>query len=149
MPREALVTDLIEALVQAVRCQEPRSAIATLDSAWHLGLVDEEEIGEVFSRLPRRYRRLRGLLDKRSESGPETLVRLLLRALGCHVDVQPSSWLQQKRDRRRDLAAARLGYTTVRLLAEDVMWSRELVQSALKEIIAHGRSGRSRSVHNS
>ena len=173
MPRDALVTDLIEALVQAIRCQEPRAAIATLDSAWHLGLVDEEAIAEVFSRLPRRYRRLRGLLDRRSESGPETLVRLMLRALGCRVDVQPSirgvgrvdfvvdgwliiecdseefhsSWLAQRRDRRRDLAAARLGYTTVRLLAEDVMWNRELVQAALKDVIAHGPSPRG--AHNS
>lgn len=165
VPREALVTDLVEALVQATRCQQPRAAIATLDSAWHLGLVDEEGIAEVFSRLPRRYRRLRALLDKRSESGPETLVRLMLRALGCRIDVQPSirgvgrvdfvvdgwliiecdseefhsSWAAQKRDRRRDLEAARLGFTTLRLLAEDIMWNRELVQSALKEVITRGR----------
>ncbi|WP_228484529.1 type IV toxin-antitoxin system AbiEi family antitoxin domain-containing protein [Microbacterium cremeum] len=165
VPREALVTDVVEALVQAVRCQEPRAAIATLDSAWHLGIVGEEDIAEVFSRLPRRYRRLRGLLDRRSESGPETLVRLMLRAQGCRVEVQRpiagvgrvdflvdgwliiecdsqefhSSWTAQKRDRRRDLEAARLGYTTLRLLAEDIMWNRELVHSALKDVIARGR----------
>lgn len=171
MPREALVTTFVEALAQAVRCQEPRAAIAALDSAWHLGLVDEEGIAEVFSRLPRRYRRLRGLLDRRSESGPETLVRLMLRALGCRIDVQPSirgvgrvdflvdgwliiecdseefhsGWAGHKRDRRRDLEAARLGYTTLRLLAEDIMWNRDRVQSALKEVIARGyRPGRVR-----
>lgn len=164
MPREALVTDVIEALVQATRCQEPRAALATLDSAWHLGLVDEEGIADIFARLPRRYRRLRGLLDRRSESGPETLVRLMLKALGCSIEVQPSiqgvgrvdflvdgwliiecdseeyhsDWAAQKRDRRRDLEAARLGFTTLRLLAEDIMWNRELVQSALKQIIGRG-----------
>lgn len=164
VPREVLITHLSEALAQAVRCQSPRAAIATLDSAWHLGLVDEEVISEVFSRLPHRYRALRPLLDRRSESGPESLMRLLLRAMGCHVEVQVpipgvgrvdfvvdgwliiecdseefhSGWTAQKRDRRRDVAAARLGYVTVRFIAEDIMWNRDAVQSDLKKIIALG-----------
>nr|WP_179492867.1 DUF559 domain-containing protein [Microbacterium immunditiarum] len=159
-----LATSVVEALVQATRCQEPRAAVATLDSAWHLGLIDEGDLAVIFSALPRRYRVLRQLLDRRSESGPETLVRLILRAIGCRVDVQVqlthvgrvdfvvdewliiecdsgqfhSDWEAQKRDRRRDLAAARLGYSTVRLLAEDVMWHADAVQSALREIIARG-----------
>lgn len=168
-----LITDVIEALVQATKCQEPRAAIATLDSAWHRGLVDAHDIAEVFTRLPQKYRRLRSLLDPRSESGPESLMRLILRGLGCRFDVQVSvprvgrvdfivdgwlivecdseafhsGWQSQKRDRRRDLAAARLGYTTVRVLAEDVMFDREEVLDALREILTHGR--RSTRVPNS
>jgi len=91
----------------------------------------------------------------------------MLRAIGCPFDVQVqlagvgrvdfvvdgwliiecdsgqfhSDWEAQKRDRRRDLAAARLGYSTVRLLAEDVMWRGDAVLSALREIIARGPGG--------
>ena len=54
-PARALAADLVEALAQACRCQSPRDAVATLDSAWHRGLVDEADIAAVFARLPRRY----------------------------------------------------------------------------------------------
>lgn len=154
-------------------CQEPRAALATLDSAWHLGLVDEAGIAEVFDRLPRRFSALRPLLDRRSESGTETIVRLILRGLGCRFDVQVwidtvgrvdflvdgwliiecdseahhAAWAVHKRDRRRDLAAARLGYTTIRPLAEDILYHREQVQAALTDIIASGH--RPMPVHNS
>ena len=33
--RRHLAADLVEALAQSVRCQSPRDAVATLDSAWH------------------------------------------------------------------------------------------------------------------
>jgi very-short-patch-repair endonuclease len=161
----ALAADLVEALAQSVRCQHPREAIATLDSAWHHGLVHEEEIAAVFALLPRRYRRLRGLLDPRSESGPETIMRLMLRGLGCHVEVQVSipgvgrvdfvvdgwlivecdskayhaGWKTQKRDRARDIAAAALGYTTVRPIAEDILYRREQTLASMKAIVSHAR----------
>lgn len=161
--RAALAADLIEALAQACRCQSPRDAVATLDSAWHHGLVDEDGIAAIFSRLPRRYRTLRELLDRRSESGAETLMRLLLRGLGADVDVQVvipgvgrvdlvvdgwlivecdsrafhEGWEAQKRDRARDMAAAALGYTTVRPLAEDILYRLPGVLAAMKAIVAH------------
>jgi very-short-patch-repair endonuclease len=161
--RDALAADLIEALAQACRCQAPRDAIATLDSAWHHGLVDEEGIAAVFVRLPQRSRALQDLLDRRSESGAETLMRLLLRSLGVHVDVQRridgvgrvdivvdgwlivecdskahhEGWQSQKRDRARDLAAAALGYTTVRPIAEDILYRQEEVLAVMRAILAH------------
>ncbi len=161
---DELVVGIVEALAQAVRCQSPRASVATLDSAWHLGLVDEAGIDEVMARLPRRYAVLRRLLDPRSEAGTESLVRLLLRALGCDVDLQVTipgvgrvdllvdgwliiecdskqfhgGWAEHKNDRRRDLAALGLGFTTVRLLAEDVFFSPERVQADLRAAIARG-----------
>jgi very-short-patch-repair endonuclease len=160
--REDLCADIIGALAQACRCQEPRAAIATLDSAWHLGLVDEDGISAVFALLPRRFRGLRSLLDPRSEAGSETIMRLMLRMLGCGVEVQAtiagvgrvdfvvdgwliiecdseahhSGWAAQKRDRRRDLAAARLGYTTIRPIAEDILFHREQTFASLKTILS-------------
>jgi very-short-patch-repair endonuclease len=166
----ALSAELIEALAQACRCQSPRDAIATLDSAWHIGLVDEPGIAEVFGLLPRRFRRLRALLDPRSESGPETLMRLMLRGIGCHVDVQVQiegvgrvdlvvdgwlivecdshahheGWASQRHDRRRDLAAAALGYSTVRPVAEDIVYRHERTLKVMKTIVAQAASRRRR-----
>jgi len=168
----ALTSDLAEALAQAVRCQGPREAIATLDSALHARLIDEDALARVFARLPRRFQALRRLVDARSESGSETLMRLILRTLDCHVELQVrirgvgrvdfvvdgwlivecdseehhSGWAAQKRDRRRDLAAARLGYTTVRVIAEDIFHHRDEVRQALDEALGHGprRRGRAR-----
>ncbi|MFG6403949.1 endonuclease domain-containing protein [Microbacterium sp. P04] len=161
-----LAADLVEALVQSCRCQQPRESVATLDSAWHLGLIDDVDLDEVFARLPARYRPLRALLDRRSEAGTESLVRLILRGLRCSFEVQVSvrgvgrvdfvvdGWLivecdsrahhgdpaDQIRDRRRDLAAAQQGFVTLRLMAEEVLYSPESVVCALKAVLALHRS---------
>lgn len=163
--RDDIMAPIVEALAQAVRCQGIRAAIATMDSAWHLGLVGEDDIGAVFELLPRRYRRMRGLLDPRSESGPETLVRLMLRATGASIELQVlidgvgrvdlvvDGWLviecdsrahhssmeAQLNDRRRDLALAALGYCVLRLLAEDIMYHPDRVQAALRGILRNRR----------
>jgi len=162
--RGALPADIVEALAQSCRCQPPRDAIATLDSAWHHGLVDEEGIAAVFRRLPQRFRVLQTLLDRRCESGCESLMRLMLRGMGAHVSVQVrirgvgrvdfvvdgwliiecdsrahhEGWSAQRKDRRRDLAAAALGYTTVRPLAEDILFRPEEVGAEIRRILAHG-----------
>lgn len=164
--REDLHADLIEALTQSCRCQEPRAAVATLDSAWHLGLIGEDDLAEIFGRLPVRFRGLRRLLDQRSESGPETFMRLMLRMMGCRIEVQPvvrgvgrvdfivdgwliiecdseahhSGWDAQKRDRRRDLRAAALGYTTIRPIAEDILYHRDEVFASIRAAIEGRRS---------
>ena len=161
--RTRLAADIIEALAQACRCQTPRDAIATLDSAWHLGFVDEEGIAAVFAHLPRRFRVLRGLLDRRAEAGTESLVRLMMRMLGCSVETQVdipgvgrvdllvdgwliiecdsrahhASWEERRRDTRRDLAAAALGYTTVRPIAEDVFDRPQEVFTQLRRALDH------------
>ncbi|MEV8271663.1 type IV toxin-antitoxin system AbiEi family antitoxin domain-containing protein [Microbacterium sp. NPDC077184] len=159
-PRAASVEPL-DALACALRCQPPRSALASLDSALHGGHLRMDELDELFRLLPRRHRVLRRLIDARAESGPETLVRLLLRSLGAAFDVQVfiagvgrvdflvegwlivecdsrefhSDWDAQRRDRRRDQAAAALGYTTFRPIAEDIIWHPDVVRSALRGLL--------------
>lgn len=54
--------EAFDAVAQAVRCQDPRFAVATLDSVLHHWLLRLDELDELFAALPRRYRRLRGLL---------------------------------------------------------------------------------------
>ena len=160
--------ELFDAVACAVRCQPPRAALATLDSALRCGLVDADDLDEIFRVLPRRHRVLRRLIDPRAESGPETLVRLILRSLGVPFEVQVaiagvgrvdflvdgwlivecdseafhSTWDDQRRDRRRDQAAAALGYATNRPVAEDIMWHSDRVRAALAGLLSGRRGGR-------
>ncbi|WP_460785333.1 endonuclease domain-containing protein [Microbacterium tumbae] len=162
---DALTAPLVEALAQSVRCQGARNAVTTLDSACHLGLVDEEDLNAVFALLPHRLRSIRRLIDGRSESGPESLVRLMLRALGRDFDVQVEidgvgrvdfvvdGWLviecdsrefhsspkAQLADRERDLALASRGYLVLRLLAEDIMYRRDRVLIAMCGVLGRHR----------
>ncbi len=92
---------------------------------------------------------------------------LILRAIGCSFDVQVtvsgvgrvdfvvdgwliiecdseafhSSWEQQKRDRRRDQAAAAQGFSTSRPITEDIMWHPDEVRAAVVGLLA-GRAHR-------
>lgn len=164
----ATAVEPLDALACAMRCQPPRAALATLDSALHRGLIRADELDELFRLLPRRHRLLRRLVDARAESGPETLLRLMLKSLGASFDVQVkiagvgrvdfvvdgwlivecdseefhSSWDAQRRDRRRDQAAAALGYATFRPIAEDILWHPESVRAALAGLLASRRLAR-------
>ena len=160
-PQSACV-ELLDALVQAVRCQPVRAAVATLDSALNTGAFDPDDLDELFRALPCRYAVIRRLLDPRCQSGPETLMRLMLRSAGLRFQVQVpipgigvvdflvegwliiecdsrahhSTWDAQRRDRRRDQRAAELGYATYRPIAEDIMWNPEAVLAALRGLLS-------------
>ena len=151
----------LDALYDAVLCQPPRAAIATIDSAVRLGIVRARDLDELFAALPRRRQGLRRLIDPRAESGPESLMRLILRSIGrpfepqvtipgvgrvdflvservvveCDSEAHHSSWEAQKADRRRDQAAAALGLVTYRPIAEDIMWRADEVRAAASGII--------------
>ncbi|MCZ4302544.1 endonuclease domain-containing protein [Microbacterium oxydans] len=155
------VSTLHAAVRHAVRCQTPRATVATLDSLTHHGLMTMAELQALFEDLPARFRPLLRLVDSSAASGPETLVRLMLRALGLayetqvlisgvgYVDFIVDGWLiiecdsrefhegwgKQQQDRHRDIAAARAGYVTIRPLAADILRSPLSVQAALREII--------------
>jgi hypothetical protein len=154
-------TGVLDALVHAVRCQPARYAIASIDSALNKGLIDEGDLAELFAALPARYAVLRTFLDGRAQSGPETLVRLMVLALGHAVELQVlfegvgfvdllvdgwlvvecdskahhSSWRQQIKDYRRDLALAQAGYPVLRLTAQDILYRPEAVHAALRGLL--------------
>ncbi|MDZ8201514.1 hypothetical protein RZO50_08300 [Microbacterium sp. SSW1-59] len=156
---------VVDALAHAVRCQPARHAVATLDSALHRGLVGEAEIAEIFASLPSKYRIVRALLDHRAESGTETLMRLMVRAAGATYDLQVvidgvgrvdilvdgwlviecdseefhSSWRQQLKDRRRDLALAQRGYATWRVTAAQILYQPQEVAAGLRGLLGAHR----------
>lgn len=155
------VTSLRAAVAHSVRCQTPRAVIATLDSILHHGLLTMSQLESLFRDLPARFQTLFRLVDASAESGPETFVRLILRAIGARYETQVhidgvgrvdfvvdgwliiecdsrefhDGWARQRRDRGRDLAAARRGFVTVRPVAADILHRPEMVQQALREII--------------
>jgi hypothetical protein len=169
-PAEAATcVSILLALAHAVVCQPPRAAIASIDSALNKGLIREEHVATIFGALPAKYRVLARLVDGRAQSGPETLVRLMLIGLGCVVDLQVrfegvgfvdivadgwlvvecdsrqhhSSWEQQVKDYTRDLKLAQRGSSVLRLTARDIMEHPEEVLAALRGLI-EARSPRTR-----
>jgi very-short-patch-repair endonuclease len=154
---------LIGAVRESIRCQAPRAAVATLDSLLHHGVMTRGQLEEVFRALPPRYRALLALVDESAESGPETFLRLLLRTLGVPFDTQVvisgvgrvdfvvdgwlivecdsrefhEGWEKHAHDRRRDLAAAALGFVTIRPLAVDIMERPEEVMRLLTAILGN------------
>jgi very-short-patch-repair endonuclease len=158
----AACVSVVDAVIQAVLCQTPRHAIATIDSALNKRLIATTDLADVFSKLPARFAVLRGLVDGRAQSGPETLVRLMARSLGCSIALQVKfdgvgyvdlvlddwlvvecdsrefhhDWAQQVKDRERDLALAARGYATLRLTAAQILYRPTEVQEALRRLLA-------------
>lgn len=158
---DATTTDIVDAIVHSVLCQEPRAAVATVDSALHLRLITLVQLADVFALLPAKYGVLRPLVDGRAESGPESLMRLILRSLGCSVEVQVkiagvgrvdlvvdgwlviecdskafhSGWEKQQADRTRDQLLAALGYTSLRPTADDILHRSEQVIAAVRGLL--------------
>ncbi|GGD68157.1 endonuclease domain-containing protein [Microbacterium murale] len=152
---------LHDALRQAIRCQSARAALATLDSVLHHKLMTLNQLEGVFSTLPARYGVLLSLVDPTAASGPETFMRLILRALGLryetqvhlpgvgYVDFLVEGWLiiecdskewhegwdKQVEDRHRDIAAAKLGCVTIRPLASEILHDSARVRESVASVI--------------
>ncbi len=152
---------VLEALVHAVRCQPARYAIASIDSALNKNLLAVDQLSQLFAALPARFGVLRSFVDGRAQSGPETLVRLMVLALGHAVELQVeftgvgyvdmlvngwlviecdsrayhSSWRQQLKDHRRDLLLAQRGHPVLRLTAQDILYRPEAVHAAIRGLL--------------
>lgn len=164
---QATGVHVMDALAQAIECQAPRAAVATIDSALHLGVIDADDLDEIFLHVSAQRRVLRRFVDGRAESGPETLVRLIAVMLGFEIELQRrfpgvgrvdlvldgwlvvecdsaqfhSGWESQKRDRRRDVALAALGMASLHIIAEDILYHPERVVEALRNLREARRRG--------
>lgn len=160
-PAPLHVVALEDAIVQAVRCQTPRAAIATLDSLLHHRVLTMNRLRELFTLLPARFGALLPLIDGTAESGPETFMRLILRTLGVRFEAQVviagigrvdflvegwliiecdsrafhEGWRKQVEDRHRDLTGAEQGYVTIRPLAADLMHEPGATRDRIARVI--------------
>ncbi|HWR86582.1 MAG TPA: hypothetical protein VN200_11365 [Rhodoglobus sp.] len=148
---------VVDALAQALRCQPPVLAVASIDNALFLRKVTVGEVRRMLATMPRSVRRLGRWIDARSEAGQETVLRRLVHEAGLPYEVQVTipgvgrvdllvagclileadsrlahaGWEAAARDRRRDLVAASLGFRTLRPTYEHTMLEPELVLAAI------------------
>jgi very-short-patch-repair endonuclease len=154
-----------DALVQVLRCQQTVHALASIDSALHLGFIEAGDLTSIFAAAPGRVAHLRTQVDGRAESGQETMLRRIIADAGLQYDVQVlfesigrvdfvvegclvveadsrmahDGWEKHVRDRGRDLALARVGYMSLRPAYQHTMANPGLVREAILNLVATRR----------
>ncbi|MGO4105147.1 endonuclease domain-containing protein [Leifsonia sp. YAF41] len=159
---------LIDAMIQILRCQQPRFALASLDNALRKKLLSPNDVPLIFARLPLELQYLKGYVDARSDSGQETVLRFIVREAGYDFEIQVSiddvgrvdlvvegclvveadsrefheGWAAQVRDRIRDRNLAAQQYMSYRALYSDIMFNPERVLAAIRGLLAANRNYR-------
>ncbi|HAM25156.1 MAG TPA: hypothetical protein DCP11_00190 [Microbacteriaceae bacterium] len=153
-----------QTLAQIFLSADQTTALCSCDSALNKGLLDTFQSFELFERLPRRFRRLRPLLDARADSGLETIIRLWLVSLGldvrtqvaiggCAVDLlvgaslvietDGSEWHSDEerfnKDRKRTAQLQARGYTVIKLSYQMIMFNWPLVEAVVRAALRSGR----------
>lgn len=152
---------MVDALAQAVRCQKPEHALASIDNALHLGLVTELDLADMFSGLPAHHQWLRKAVDGRAESGQESVLRHIVTGAGlsCELQVEVPTvgrvdmivegrlvveadsrlahdgWDKHVDDRRRDLVLASMGLASLRPAYPHIMYRPELIRDAILSLL--------------
>jgi very-short-patch-repair endonuclease len=156
-----------DALVQIIRCQEPRFALAALDLALHERRIRHHDLAEIFAMVPAAQQSLRSRIDARSEAGQETVLREVILNAGLRCEIQVvidgvgrvdtlvegcvvveadsqgfhKEWEQHVRDRSRDLLLAERGYVSLRVLYQHIMFEPETVVAAIRHLVEISRNG--------
>jgi very-short-patch-repair endonuclease len=156
---------LRDTLLQSLSCQSIWNSVATFDSALHLGLVTAADVAGVFALAPYRVRPVAALIDARAESGPESILRMIVRSAGftCvpqvtidgvgRVDLVVEGrlvleadsrtwhqgWEKQRADRERDIELARRRYLSLRPVSDHILYSPQLVREAIEGLMATSR----------
>ncbi|HEU4806633.1 MAG TPA: hypothetical protein VFT01_00095 [Homoserinimonas sp.] len=146
----------MDALAQAIRCQDEEHAVACIDSALRHRVISPEGWRTLLRNLPERLTPLAKRVDARADSGNETIVRLRLLAAGMSVEPQAhipgvgavdlvvdglvalevdsegfhSSREQRRTDRARTLLALAYGMPSMRIGPEHLPWQEWAVALA-------------------
>lgn len=150
-PVTTAIDSPLDAMACAAECVSAEDWIILCDSVMNLRSWSVERLAGEMRPISRRARALMEKCDGRSQSGTETAVRVRLRAIGFHVDVQPTVPTvgqvdlrvgklliecdsrehhtgvdTYQKDRHRDRAALLRGDLTLRLTYQDVFhdWPR-------------------------
>lgn len=150
------------AIACALRCQQAGDAVAVLDSAVRLQVIHPDDLAEIGTALGPGAERLVARCHPSSESGTETLVRLMLTRLriGFRAQVEiagvgRTDFLVGDRliievdgrehhanpaafaaDRRRDAQALELGYLVIRVTWQEAMSDLAPLQRRVRTIVA-------------
>jgi very-short-patch-repair endonuclease len=159
-----------DALAQIIRCQDPKFALAALDTALHEGKIHSDDLPEIFGGVPARFQHLRHQIDARVDAGQETVLRRLVLEAGLKCEIQVSivgvgrvdmvieecvvveadsrshhkSWEEHVRDRTRDRRLAERKYVSLRVLYQDIMFDPEGVIRAIRALVEICRHGSAR-----
>lgn len=158
----------LDALSQIVDCQPVHIAVAVLDSALRIGLLDTEGIQTVHGRVARARRWMLRELDASAQSGTESIVRTVLRRAGLQVtsqvefagvgfvdfmvgervviEVDSEAWHggaeQQRRDYARDLELAARGAIVIRVNYSQALYDHPGIVRAVLAALATARGER-------
>ena len=167
-PSSDALDSVMSSIARLITCSPLDHAIVAIDSALNTRrgsrhVLEESELAQILSVLPRKYRRIMQLVDASSQSCLETLCRLRLRRRGLRVrtqvhiprvgtvDVLVGERLiieldsrthhlgtNYEKDRARDLELFRLGFTVIRVSYRRVMEDWTSVEQAILQAVRRG-----------
>lgn len=160
------VSSVEELIPQVLRSEKPEIAIAILDSVLRRSSLGRLDLEHAAAALPRRLRRLLSLVDRRAESGSESIVRVLLAQAGipavpqvrvpfsdldrldlvvgdrlvleCDSRAHHSTPAELDRDNARDLALVALGFVVLRLRYRSIVTDPHGVVLAVQRLVESG-----------
>ncbi|WP_293698653.1 DUF559 domain-containing protein [uncultured Agrococcus sp.] len=154
---------VVEALAQYVRSTREYWAVAAVDSALNKGVITKDDLGTLASSLNREQRRWLRRVNRRAESGLESILRLACLDQGWTVEVQVTvpggrvdlvinGWLfieidgsefhdlaeQAKKDRARNNVIVRMGYRWHRFGYRDIRHDLDRSIETIRRILRQG-----------
>jgi hypothetical protein len=159
---------VVDALAQALLCQPPWLALASVDNALFAGAVTRHQVCRIFETGPERLRYLEPYIDARAEAGQETILRMIVRAAGLECDLQVSvpdvgrvdmivegclaleadsrlahdGWERHVEDRHRDLLLAERGHMSLRPAYQHTMNEPRLVLASVLGLLRQSNHSR-------
>lgn len=153
------------AIDQIFRCQHMDVGFVVLESALHQGRLDIAEYHDVLEQLPSRVRRLAVLADQNSESGAESLLKLMLMRrwipfrqqvviagigrvdflLGDRLVIEVDSKQHHSdpyKDRRRDADLSVVGHRVLRFMYSQIVHESDRVEAAIFAALARSDHNR-------